>query len=176
MDAIQFNYIPDLILPHLKPLPPIVLPYTIRVDSAYINASPSPSPYTIYDVTVLDNDPLRTRIVDTLFHSQQNLRLLEEISSIDDQLALVVQAVHQSKAKHGFYEAMAKDPVGFMKRWISSQRRDMEVILGENTRGMGSSDDGGLGEEWRRGGADGVWGGDVAKESVGLFLARAGRH
>jgi SWI/SNF-related matrix-associated actin-dependent regulator of chromatin subfamily D len=174
--VIQFNYIPDLILPHLSPLDPIVLPYTIRVDSYYINASPKPSPYTIYDITVMEDDPLRTRIIDHLYHSQKNVKVLQEISDIDDQLALVVQAIQQSKAKHGFYEAMAKDPVGFMKRWISSQKRDMEVILGESSRGMGNIDEGGLGEEWRRGGEDGVWGGDVAKESVGLFLARAGRH
>jgi SWI/SNF-related matrix-associated actin-dependent regulator of chromatin subfamily D len=123
----------------------------------------------------MEDDPLRARITNTLWHSNTNVKILQQISDTDDQIALVIQAIHQSKAKHGFYEAMAKDPVGFMKRWISSQRRDMEVILGESSRGMGNTDEGGLGEEWRKGGADGVWGGDVAKESVGLFLARSGR-
>ncbi|KAF2415790.1 hypothetical protein EJ08DRAFT_654836 [Tothia fuscella] len=177
-DVIQFNYIPDLILRHLHPLPPVILNYTIRVDADYVNAKPTPSPYTVYDVTVLEDDPLRTRITNTLWHSSTHVKILQQIVDIDDQIALVVQAITQGKAKHGFYEAMAKDPVGFLKRWISSQRRDMEVILGESTRGMGSADEGGLGEEWRRGGRDGVWGGDVARESVGLYLARseAQRH
>ena len=50
----------------------------------------------------------------------------------------------------------------------------MEVILAEATRGGGS---GGLGEEgaseeWRKGGEGGLWGSQVARESVGLWLAR----
>ena len=54
------------------------------------------------------------------------------------------------------------------------QQRDLEVILAEATRGGGS---GGLGEEgaseeWRKGGEGGLWGSQVARESVGLWLAR----
>jgi SWI/SNF-related matrix-associated actin-dependent regulator of chromatin subfamily D len=90
---------------------------------------------------------------------------------LDEQIALAVQAMQASKAKHDFFEAMARDPVGFTKRWVSSQRRDLEVILGEANRGGGGEE--GLGEEWRRGGREGVWGGEKAKESVGLFLARS---
>jgi SWI/SNF-related matrix-associated actin-dependent regulator of chromatin subfamily D len=160
----------------MSPLPPVVLPFTIRVDSAYINATPKPSPYTIYDVTVLEDDPMIAQTQNSIYHSRPNISMLRQISDMDEQIALVVQAINQSKAKHAFYEAMAKDPVGFLKRWISSQRRDLEVILGESSRGMASQDEAGLGEEWRRGGMEGVWGGDVAKESVGLFLARMGRH
>jgi SWI/SNF-related matrix-associated actin-dependent regulator of chromatin subfamily D len=83
---------------------------------------------------------------------------------------------------------MASDPVNFLKRWISSQKRDLEVILGEATRpgvrwpetvtadNTVPLDERALGDEWRRGGKDGVWGSQVAKESVGLFLARGGKH
>lgn len=77
--------------------------------------------------------------------------------------------MQHSKAKHAFLTSMSKDPVNFVKRWTSSQRRDLEVILGEASRGQAEE---GLGEEWRKGGKDGVWGGDVARESVALFLAR----
>lgn len=83
---------------------------------------------------------------------------------------------------------MAADPVAFLKRWISSQKRDLEVILGESSRpGVRlpaamreekAPDDSGLslGDEWRKGGERGIWGGQNARESVGLFLARGGRH
>jgi SWI/SNF-related matrix-associated actin-dependent regulator of chromatin subfamily D len=172
MDAIQFNYVLDYVLPHLTPLPPITLPYTIRVDSDYINATPKPSPYTIYDITVLEDDPMRKTVVDALYHSGSNVEMLQQIAKNDEHIAVVVQAITQSKAKHAFYEAMSKDPVGFLKRWISSQKRDLEVILGESSRGIASQDDGGLGDEWRKGGTHGVWGDSIAKESVSLFLAR----
>jgi len=78
--------------------------------------------------------------------------------------------------------------VAFLKRWISSQKRDLEVILGEASRpgvrlpsalrADNAPDDIGLplGDEWRKGGEGGIWGGQGARESVGLFLARGGRH
>lgn len=172
MESIQFNYVLDYVLPHLTPLPAITLPYTIRVDAAYINASPKPSPYTVYDITLLEDDPMRKTVADTLYHSNSSIETLTQLSKLDENIAVVVQAITHSKAKHAFYEAMAKDPVAFLKRWISSQKRDLEVILGESSRGIASQDDGGLGDEWRRGGSASVWNDPVAKESVSLFLAR----
>jgi SWI/SNF-related matrix-associated actin-dependent regulator of chromatin subfamily D len=92
---------------------------------------------------------------------------------MDDQLALIIQAMTHAKAKHAFFTSLSRDPVGFVRRWTSSQRRDLEVILGEATRGGGEE---GQGEEWRRGGKDGVWGSQNARESVGLWLARGKSH
>jgi len=149
---------------HLTPLPPVKLPYTIRVDESY-QSDPKP---TIYDIQVLVEDPLRAHVSATLAATAP----LVQIENLDQQTALTVQAIQASKAKHDFFEAMSKDPVNFTKRWVSSQRRDLEVILGEASRGVGGGPEDGLGEEWRRGGKDGIWAGDQARESVGLFLAR----
>jgi SWI/SNF-related matrix-associated actin-dependent regulator of chromatin subfamily D len=187
---IELNRVGDAIIQHCRPLPPITLDYTIRVDRDYINASPKPSPYTIYDVSVLQNDPTYDLIKDRIFHSADTTATLEQISKLDEQLAFIVQAIAQSKGKHTFFTSMASDPVNFLKRWISSQKRDLEVILGEATRpGIRAPlqpdskgevhvplDQSALADEWRRGGSAGVWGSQVAKESVGLFLARGGKH
>lgn len=43
----------------------------------------------------------------------------------------------------------------------------MEMILGE----IGKGEDG-MGEEWRKGGKDGVWGSDIVRESVGLIVQK----
>lgn len=94
---------------------------------------------------------------------------LRELSSLDDQLALLIQAIAHSKAKHGFFTAMNKDPAGFIKRWISSQGRDQQVFMGEATRGGGED---GQGDEFRKGGEDGVWGSQGVRETVGLWLSR----
>lgn len=64
---------------------------------------------------------------------------------------------------------MSKDPANFVKRWMSSQRRDLEVILGEATIGGGED---GRGEEFRRGGSSGVWGTPVVNEAVRYMLAK----
>ncbi|KZF25261.1 putative SWI-SNF complex subunit [Xylona heveae TC161] len=168
-DQLFFPHVPDLILNHLSPLPPIKLPYTIRVDAAY-QASPTP---TVYDVRVPLDDPLRAQMI-ALTTNPAYPATLRSIASLDDQLALIIQALAHSKAKHGFFTAMAADPAAFVRRWVSSQQRDLQVILGEATRGIGAgaADDAYASDEFRRGGQAGVWGSDGVRESVGLWLAR----
>lgn len=172
-DSFYFPTLPHLLKPHFSPLPPVRLPYTIRVDKDYISPSPesgiAPSQPTIYDVQVSLDDPLQP-LLRGLLRPKNAAEDLEKIRAIDEQLVLIMGAISQSKAKHAFFTSMAKDPVAFTKRWLSSQKRDLEVILGDSTRGGGDAS----GEEWQHGGADGVWGSDVAKESVALWLARQG--
>lgn len=55
---------------------------------------------------------------------------------------------------------------------MGSQKRDLEVVLGE---GRMEGDIGGLGGEWRRGGEGGVWGTEQVREGVGLLVQKAGR-
>ncbi|KAI9776162.1 MAG: SWI/SNF complex component snf12 [Geoglossum umbratile] len=167
-EAVYFPQIPELILPHLSPLPPLQLPYTIRVDPTYHTSPPEP---TIYDVRVPLDDPLRTQMASVL-SSPTYPTTLRALTALDEQLATLVQAIAHSRAKHGFFSAMGRDPAGFVRRWTSSQKRDLEVILGEAGRGGGED---GAGEEWRRGGREGVWGSEGVRESVGLWLAKSGR-
>ena len=87
-----------------------------------------------------------------------------------------MQAIGHAKAKHSFQTALAQDPARFVRRWVSSQRRDKEVLMGLGTRTGGLGDDGFAGEEWRKGGEGSVWAGGNARESVGLWLARQRVH
>ncbi|KAF2020808.1 hypothetical protein BU24DRAFT_8854 [Aaosphaeria arxii CBS 175.79] len=171
-DTFYFPNVPQLVKPHLKPLPPVQLKYTIRVDKDYISPSSesgdAASKPTVYDVQVALEDPLQPLVMD-LLRPKNAVETLENIRSIDDQIVLLMAAIGQSKAKHAFFTSMAKDPAAFVKRWLSSQKRDLEVLLGEASRGGGED---ASGEEWHRGGLEGVWGSDVAKESVALWLAR----
>lgn len=97
---------------------------------------------------------------------------LGELAALDKQLALIVQALNESKAKHAFFSSMAKDPKMFLKRWTSSQKRDLEIISGQAPKG-GNED--GYNEEFRRGGKDSVWATEQARESVGLMVAKVAR-
>ncbi|KAH6863319.1 hypothetical protein CUC08_Gglean005249 [Alternaria sp. MG1] len=172
-DHFFFPNLPQLIKQHLTTLPPIQLQYTIRVDKDYISpaadSGKTASEPTVYDVQVALEDPMQPLFQDIL-RRPDSIQTLQEIQKIDEQLVLLMGAIGQSKAKHAFFTSMSKDPVAFFKRWLSSQKRDLEVLLGEATRGGGEDVSG---EEWRRGGADGVWGSEVAKESVALWLARS---
>lgn len=73
--------------------------------------------------------------------------------------------ISQAKAKHDFFLSLARDPANFLRRWTGSQRRDLEVILGDEV---------GEGEEWRWGGKEGVWGGEGVVGAVGVWAARRG--
>ena len=48
----------------------------------------------------------------------------------------------------------------------------MEVISGEATRGGGED---ASGDEWRRGGKDGIWGSENVRESVNLIVGAKAR-
>jgi SWI/SNF-related matrix-associated actin-dependent regulator of chromatin subfamily D len=93
----------------------------------------------------------------------ETITRLKQISQLDADIALAVQGMGNSKAKIAFLNALSADPVGFVKKWISSQRADEEVILAEEK---------GKGSEWNRSGPDGIWASDAARESVGQLLAR----
>lgn len=93
--------------------------------------------------------------------------MLRQLSLYDDHLALLVSAIAHSKAKHAFLSEMSRDPVGFVNRWVKSQKRDMEVIVGEAGKGEEA-----MGEEWRRGGKLGAWGTENVRESVGLMVQK----
>lgn len=171
-DSFYFPNVPQLIKVHLKPLPPVQLAYTIRVDKEYLSPAsdsgiPASKP-TIYDVQVPLENPL-VPMVQELLRPKNAVETLTQIKTIDEQIVLLMAAIGQSKAKHAFFTSMAKDPVSFVKRWLSSQKRDLEVLLGEAARGGGED---ASGEEWHRGGPESVWASEVAKESVALWLAR----
>ena len=59
---------------------------------------------------------------------------------------------------------------------MGSQKRDLEVVLGEGGRMEGEAGAGvGLGGEWRRGGEGGVWGTEQVRVGGGLLVQKAGR-
>lgn len=156
-------HVPERIMKHLDPLPPVKLPYTIRTDQKF-HDDPKP---TIYDILVTVADPLSAQLRG-LKSSPPLASSLTEISALNEQIALMIQNIGESKAKHTFLTALAKDPQHFINQWMSSQTRDLEVIMGEAARG-GAED--ATSEEFRKGGKDGVWGSQQVKETINLMLA-----
>ncbi|KAF2675064.1 hypothetical protein BT63DRAFT_367349 [Microthyrium microscopicum] len=159
-DSMHFTYAPEKIMENITPLPDISLPFTIRLSNP-------PAPPTIYDIPVLVDDPLD--VFTSYFRSATNprdqnfVKRLETIAQLDKDIALAIQGMYASKAKIDFLNQLAKEPVGFMKKWVSSQQADEAVILAEENA---------KGPEWSRGGQESLWASQGAKESVGLLLAR----
>lgn len=163
--------IPELeqyIAPHLTEMAPMGLPYTIRVDEEF-HKNPQP---TIYDVQVAVDDPLRSKAIPLLTNATYGIHALNEIRDLDARLVTLIGAVANSKAKHSFFNSLSQDPVPYMRDWLSSQKRDLEVIMGEAPRGGGED---AASDEWRRGGKDSVWATSNARESVTTMLTRGMR-
>ncbi|KAK2603935.1 SWI/SNF and RSC complex subunit Ssr3 [Conoideocrella luteorostrata] len=163
----DIGYIPMLneyVAQHLRPLPPISLPYTIRVDEEF-HKDPQA---TVYDVQVLLDDPLRSTL-QPLVNKGDYAAMLKDVTLLDEQLARLIQAMAVSKAKHSFFTSLSQDPADFVKSWLSSQKRDLEVILGDTARG---GEDALTADEWRQGGAHSVWATQNARESVNVLLSR----
>ena len=146
---------------HLSPLPPLSIPYTIRVDPEY-HSLPTSERYSVYTLLV-SMPPTPAQLPAT------NVNTLRELSRYDQHLANLVQAISGSKRKHSFLSQLSRDPVNFTKRWMASQKRDLEVILGED----GGFEDGAqLNGAWGRGGENGLWGKGEVREAVGVMVQR----
>jgi SWI/SNF-related matrix-associated actin-dependent regulator of chromatin subfamily D len=145
----------------MSPLPPVKLPYTIRVDKEF-HENPQP---TIYDIRVTVDDPLRSALASYLTNPAY-AHDLREIASLNDHLAVLMLKIGNSKSKHTFFDAFSKNPTEFIGKWLSSQKRDLDIIAGEAIRGGEDAN----GDEWRRGGENGIWGSDTVRESVNLIV------
>lgn len=136
----------------------------MRLDEDF-HKEPQP---TIYDIRVAIDDPLREKM-QSFPTNTGYANMLRDVASLDDQLATIVQAIHVSKAKHSFLTSLSEDPATFARSWLSSQKRDLEVIMGEAMRSGGENFNG---DEWRKGGKESIWNTGNARESVSVMLAK----
>ena len=155
-DTADFIYAPEVIADHIEPLPPIALPFKLRL-------TPGPeAPPTIYDLQVPADDPLDLFTAhyrrSTNQANGEYVARLQKIAQVDAQIATCVQALRESTAKIDFQREFAADPVGFVRRWVRSQKADM----GHSVEGRRAD---GRGPEWSRGGEEGVWGTPAAKRA-----------
>ena len=46
------------------------------------------------------------------------------------QIAQGAQAIRTAKLKQEFYQTLAEDPKGFVNKWLESQSKDLDILLG----------------------------------------------
>jgi SWI/SNF-related matrix-associated actin-dependent regulator of chromatin subfamily D len=122
--------LPGLITPFLLPLDPIVLNYTIKLDNEYHQA-----PFA-YDVTLPILQPAAFLYPNVAGNSSQSasrfVHTQQEITKYDERITRLIQTLRNSRAKREFLLEFSQDPIQFMQRWLASQSRDLEVVLGED--------------------------------------------
>lgn len=118
---IQYSDLPDLIDPHLAGPDPIVLEYTIRVDKQLNQSS------FAYDMDVELDSIVRQKMMHVVAATPSQ----KEVMSLDDKIVQCVQSINNSKIKRDFLTQFSKDPIEFTNKWIASQTKELEIILGE---------------------------------------------
>ncbi|KAG2173269.1 hypothetical protein INT43_004643 [Umbelopsis isabellina] len=122
MPQVQFSHIPALIDQHLSRPDPIVIDYTIRVDREFYQSRKA------YDIDVELDSLLKQKMMTTVAGTNTQ----KEILALDDKIVQCVQSINNSKIKRDFLLQFAGSPVEFINKWIASQARDLEIILGES--------------------------------------------
>lgn len=123
-DRLSFAQLIDYVGPHLLPLDPTIVDFTVRVDK---DAMARGNEIT-HEIFVEIDSPQRQRLQNVLANWHDNQ---DEIHAMDEQIGLTIQELANSKLRRDFFTQMSSDPSGFINRWIGSQARDLEIVLGD---------------------------------------------
>jgi len=121
-DLLMFQHIPELVNRYLMPPDPIIMHYA--VDPA---VAPPERP-SAWDVEVRTEDgAMKSRMATMVQATKESA---QELTKLDEEIALHAQSLHNSHLKRTFLQSFAEDPVQFIHTWLASQSRDLESILG----------------------------------------------
>ncbi|KIM55127.1 hypothetical protein SCLCIDRAFT_30560 [Scleroderma citrinum Foug A] len=121
-DAVVFQQLPELVNRYLMPPEPVILHYTINP------TVPPPDRPSAWDAEVkMEDASLKNRMAVTIQASKDSI---QDMSKLDDEIALLSQSLHNSHTKRVFLQSFADDPAKFIQTWLESQSRDLESILG----------------------------------------------
>lgn len=148
-DSFTFPQVIALIDPHLKPRLPVVLEYEIQIDKEN-NVGEN-----VYDIEIELDHPKKLEMTQMLEKWNDQV---PEIQALDDQIALTIQAMNETRLKHQFMKSMAEEPVQTVQHWLDSQASDLKLI---------TSDKGFNEEEVRR---SEFYTDEVLNQTIHLFL------
>ncbi|KAJ2082076.1 SWI/SNF and RSC complex subunit Ssr3 [Coemansia sp. RSA 988] len=126
-NVVSFTALPQMLHMFLTRPDPLVIEYTVRVNEGDFHMG-----QYAFDVEVEIEEPSRQG-TGPLANVQTRHR---ELTHIENQLAQMMQDIHNARTKRDFLRSFSDDPVAFVHRWIDNQTKDLEVILGDRRRGL----------------------------------------
>ncbi|TIB84159.1 hypothetical protein E3Q10_02142 [Wallemia mellicola] len=123
-DSIYYHQLPEVVQKFLLPVDPVVLEYNIMVDKEQTFAEHA------YDIEVDVEDPIKQKMNNTISTYMPNHELSQKISQLDEEISQSAVAVRNAVIKRDFLDEFSKDSAAFIKNWINSQSRDLDLILG----------------------------------------------
>lgn len=142
MDAkdkdLPFHLLPEVVNRYLTAPAPVILNYTISVDQER-NVNPK-----VFDIPIEIEDPLKTK-AHAILNSLEGPPM-RDIIAAEDEVATLAYMIRTSREKRDFLQAFSKDPANFINRWLASQARDLDLILGRQV-GVSGENGGNIREE-----------------------------
>ncbi|GHJ86730.1 hypothetical protein NliqN6_3132 [Naganishia liquefaciens] len=135
---LPFHMLPEVVNRYLTAPSPVILNYKIQVDQ---DRSVCPK---VFDIPIEIEDPLKTKSHAIL--SSLEGQPMKEIMSAEDDVATLAYTIRTSREKRDFLLAFSKDPANFINRWLASQARDLDAILGRQI-GVAGENGGNIREE-----------------------------
>ena len=84
---------------------------------------------TVFDIPIEIEDPHKTKM-HAAVQSLEAGSTLEGIMAAEDEVAALAHQIRTGREKRDFLNGFAQDPAGFINRWMASQARDLDIVLG----------------------------------------------
>lgn len=120
--GLKLSSLGERITPHLRPVDPLTLRYTLRVSGS------SPTHADSYDIDIEVPAPVANQATATLL---QNLNTSREIEQLDQRIMTAVRKLHEHKRRRAFFLGFSQSPVDFINALVASQGRDLRYMKGE---------------------------------------------
>ncbi|KAG8714226.1 SWI/SNF complex component snf12 [Ceratobasidium sp. 394] len=142
-EMFDFHRIPDMVNHHLVQPEPVILRYDLRLDPGMPNSPPK-----AFDIPIdVDDVALKTKMQEAYVAITGSDGT--EIQALEEKISQTIAQITSLSLKREFCKSFAADPQRFIHRWIESQARDLDTILGQG--GMAGSGNSkpqvGLGDE-----------------------------
>ncbi|KAL4388563.1 hypothetical protein GQ457_09G008810 [Hibiscus cannabinus] len=123
-DKVKFSMVPQKILQHLSPPPPIHLQHKIKLSGN------CPAGNACYDVLVDIPFPIQ-RELSALLANGENTK---EIDACDESICATIRKIHEHCRRRAFFLGFSQSPVEFINALTQSQSQDLKMVVGEHSR------------------------------------------
>ncbi|VDB86612.1 unnamed protein product [Peniophora sp. CBMAI 1063] len=122
-EVITFTTLPEFVTRTVSRVDPIKLQYMLDP------TIPPPDKPQAWDIQLkVEDQALKAKMAGVTVNASP--QTTAELSKLDEEIAIQVQSMHASVLKRDFLSAFAEDPAAFVQRWVASQARDLETVMG----------------------------------------------
>lgn len=132
---IAFAAIPEHIVRHIGPVPPVALDYTLLLPVEYTPSTRSavactpPHNKTLLYAATIDVDEHTRFKLPTLLSAAASTK---EVAMLEQRMSETLSRIYAACLKREFLRRFAEQPAAFIQKWVVSQAKDLEDVCGRD--------------------------------------------